>query len=117
MIKLILGKVLGGWYGYAIVALAAASATFWVSSNYHDSKELKQLRAWIGLKEAKQQENRIADKELSEKEEKTKIVYIDRVKQVIKYVKTHDDTQCLDADGLRLYREALKGDSTGKISN
>lgn len=122
MIKVIIAKVLRwmpflskltGWQSYALVAAAALAAGLYsgykVTSLVYHGKELVAIKRALAEQKKEMDKNQAAELALIRKNQKTEIIYKDRIKKVIQYVEKHGNAECFDADGLQLYRDNLSG--------
>ena len=107
------GKYLGGWQAYAIIAALSAAGGAWaaykVTAWRYDAQYAASLEAALTAQQAALAASRQVEIKYIERQGAERVVYRDRIKRVVEYVKINNDVQCFDTDGLRLYREALAG--------
>lgn len=108
-----LGKYLGGWQVYAIIAAMAFAGGAWsaykVTTWRYDASYAKALESALDDQKKALEASRKIEVRYIEKQGAERVIYRDRIKKVIEYVKVNNDVQCFDDHGLRLYREGLAG--------
>jgi len=117
MLPLFLNKKIAYIIGGALVVSLVFSFGWWNASNRCEAKKLQAVERAIEQAQEMQAEIDLIENDYIDRNEKVKKIYriIDR--EVIKYVKSRDDVQCLDADGVLLWNNANSPNNTTEPSD
>lgn len=97
------------WVILAIVsAFVGGGISGWkVKSVFVDSAEVRALKKSEAIRKRQEKENAYLEKKYLEERENIKVVYRDKIKQVVKYVDRDNCT--VTSDGMQIINSALRG--------